>query len=160
MLLKLLFAVLLLFLFSNSVIASDEVACMEPTAAAISGLLPGMGKASLGKIGKYISMETASGEDDGGDYEAQIYHYSKYDIAVVRGIIDSITITSPEFLWANKIKLGMDRNKVAKKMKIAPVADDITSSHYVICSSAGDVYATFRYRDNKVTTIEIIIDRP
>jgi len=150
----------MLIMFSNPANASDENACIKSSVAAIAGLLPGMNKASLDKVNKYLGMETATGEDDGGDYEAQIYHYSKYDITIVRGIIDSISITSPELLWAQKIKIGTDRNLVEKHIKVAPVVNEITSSQYVVCSSAGDVYVIFNYHKNKIKTIEISIDRP
>jgi hypothetical protein len=160
MLLKPSLAFLLLFMFSNTANASDENACIKSSVAAIAGLLPGMDKASLDKVNKYLGMETATGEDDGGYYEAQIYHYSKYDITIVRGIIDSISITSPELLWAQKIKIGTDRNIVEKHIKVVPVVNEITSSQYVVCSSVGDVYAIFNYHNNKIKTIEVSIDRP
>lgn len=160
MLLKSSIAFLFLFMFNNTANASDENACIKSSVAAISGLLPGMNKASLDKVNNYISIETAKGEDDGGYYEAQIYHYSKYDITIVRGIIDSIFITSPELLWAQKIKIGTDRNIVEKHIKIAPVVNDKTSSQYSVCSSIGDVYAIFHYHNNKIKTIEISLDRP
>ena len=47
-----------------------------------------MNKNSLPGSDKYTSKETTTGEDDGGVYEAQIYHYAKYDITIVRGVID------------------------------------------------------------------------
>lgn len=158
MLLKLLLA--FLFVFSNTANAIDENACIESSLAAVSGLLPGMSRASLNKLNKSLSMETATGEDDGGYYEAQIYHYSKYDITIVRGIIDSILITSPDLLWAQKIKIGTDRNIVEKHIKPAPVFNDKTSSQYVICSGVGDVYVILGYHKNKIKNIEIVIDRP
>lgn len=160
MFLKLPLTFLFLFIFGNTANANDENACIEPSVAAISGLLPGMNKASLIKANKYIAVETATGEDDGGYYEAEIYHYSKYNITIVRGIIDSIRITSSDLLWAQKIRIGTDRNIVEKHINPAPVVNDKTSSQYVVCSGAGDVYAILRYDNNKIKTIEMVIDRP
>jgi len=149
-----------LFVFSSIAIANDENACIEPSVAEVTGLLPGMNKASLDKVNKYISIETGSGEDDGGYYEKQIYRYSKYDITIVRDIIDSILITSPEYLWAQKIKIGTDRSIVQKHIKPAPVIEDKISSQYVVCSNVGDVYVLFSYLNNKVKQIAVVIDRP
>lgn len=158
--LKLPLAFLMLFIFCNTAKSSDDNTCIKSSEAAISGLLPGMNKASLGKVDKYIVMETTTGEDDGGYYEAQIYHYSKYDITIVRDIIDSIIITSPEQLWAKKIKIGADRSLLEKYIKVTPVVNDKTSSQFLVCSNLGDVYAIFNYNNNKIQTIEIAIDRP
>jgi len=160
MLIKLALPVFFFILFMDTASAIGDDGCIESSLAAISGLLPGMDKASLDKASKFIAMETATGEDDGGYYEAELYHYAEYDITVVRGIIDAIAVTSPELLWAPKIKIGTDRSIVEKHIKVAPVVNDRASSHYVVCSSAGDVYAIFTYENNKVKTIETVIDRP
>lgn len=160
MLLKPSLVVFFLFVFTCTAIAIDESYCIDPAVAEVSGLLPGMNNASLNKINKHTSMDTGTGVDDGGYYEEQIYHYSKYDITIVRDIIDSILITSPEYLWARKIKIGTDRNIVENHLKPAPVIEDKISSQYVVCSNVGDVYVLFRYVNNKVKQIEIVIDRP
>jgi len=147
-------------MFSNTASAMGENTCMESSLAAISGLLPGMNKSTLNKINKHISMEIATGEDDGGNYEAQIYHYAIYDITIVRDQIDSIVITSPGVLWAQMIRIGTDRNIVEKYLILEPVVNDKDSAQYVVCSSAGDVYAILRYHKNKIKSIELVTDRP
>jgi len=158
--LKLPLAFLLLLILCNTAKSIDDNTCIKSSEAAISGLLPGMNKASLGKVGKHIAMETTTEEDDGGYYEAQIYHYSNYDITIVRDIIDSIIITSPEQLWAKKIKIGADRSLLEEHIIVTPVVNDKTSSQFLVCSNSGDVYAIFNYSNNKIQTIEIAIDRP
>jgi len=158
--LKLPLAFLLLLILCNTAKSIDENTCIKSSEAAISGLLPGMNKASLGKVGKHITMETTTEEDDGGYYEAQIYHYSKYDITIVRDIIDSIIIISPEQLWAKKIKIGADRSLLEEHIKVTPVVNDKTSSQFLVCTNTGDVYAIFNYKNDKIQTIEIAIDRP
>lgn len=150
----------ILVLFTSSINASEEQTCIEPSLVAISGLLPGMSKNSLPGSDKYTSKETTTGEDDGGVYEAQIYHYAKYDITIVRGVIDSIRITSPELLWAQKIKIGTDRKVVEKHIIPTPVVNEADSSQYVVCSSVGDVYAILQYHNNEIKSIEMVIDRP
>jgi len=147
-------------MFTSSINAIEEQTCIEPSLVTISGLLPGMNKDSLLSIDKYTTKETTIGEDDGGVYEAQIYHYAKYDITIVRGVIDSIRITSPEVLWAQKIKIGTDRKMVEKHIIPTPVVNEEDSSQYVVCSSVGDVYAILQYYKNEIKSIEMVIDRP
>lgn len=154
------FVFFFLFMLSGAATAIDGKTCIEPSVAEVSGLLPGMSKASLNSADKYISTETGTGVDDGGYYEEQIYHYSKYDITIVRDTIDSILITSPDYLWAQMIRIGTDRNIVENHLRPAPVVDEKTSSQYVVCTTEGDVYVLFRYLNNKVETIELVIDRP
>ena len=147
-------------MITGSINVIEEQACIAPSLVAISGLLPGMDKNSLLSIDKYTAKETTTGEDDGGVYEAQIYYYAKYDITVVRGVIDSILITSPDLLWAQKIKIGTDRNTAEKHLIRTPVVNEADSSQYVVCSSVGDVYAILQYHKNEIKSIELIIDRP
>jgi len=151
---------ILLMLITSSINAVEAQTCIEPSIVAISGLLPGMNKNSLPDIDKYTSKETTTGVDDGGVYEAQIYHYAKYDITIVRGVIDSIRITSTELLWAQKIKIGTDRKMVEKHIISTPVVDEEDSSQYLVCSSVGDVYAILQYHNNEIKSIEMVIDRP
>jgi len=160
MLLKPSLTVIFLVMFSNTASAMSENTCMEASLVAISGLLPGMNKSSLNKINKHISLEITTGEDDGGNYEALIYHYINHDITIVRDLIDSIRITSPELLWAQKIKIGADRNIADKYLIIEPVANDKDSSQYVICSDVGDVYTILRYQSSKIRSIELVKERP
>ena len=150
----------ILVMITSSVNAIEEQACIDPSLVAISGLLPGMDKKLLLSVDKYTTRGTTTGEDDGGVYEAHIYHYAKYDITVVRGVIDSILITSPDLLWAQKIKIGTDRKTAEKLLILNPVVNEADSSQYVVCSSVGDVYAVLRYYKNKIKSIELVIDRP
>ena len=145
---------------TGAVNTAEAQNCIEPSVASVSGLLPGMDKDALTNIDKYYSVETVTGEDDSGYYEALIFHYTQYKITIVHDMVDSIRITSPGYLWANNIKIGSDRKLIKKHITTAPVVDEIDTSQYLVCSSAGDVYAIFHYQKNKVTSIELAIDRP
>lgn len=158
--LNILLTFFILAIFTTLINAIEKQACIDPSIAAISGLLPGMDKNSLNSINKYTTKETTTGEDDGGAYKEKIYHYSKYDISIVRGVIDSIRITSPDLLWAQKIKFGTDRKIVEKHIIPAPVVNEDNSSQYVVCSNVGDVYAILQYYKNKIVSIKMVIDRP
>ena len=67
-----------------------------------------MDKDALKNIDKYYSVETVTGEDDSGGYGALIFNYAQYKITIVHDMVGSIRITSPEYLWAKKIKIGSD----------------------------------------------------
>ena len=64
-----------------------------------------MDKDALTNIDKYYSVETETGEDDSGYYEALVFHYAQYKITIVHDMVDSIRITSPGYLWAKNIKM-------------------------------------------------------
>jgi len=155
--------VLIFFLFatiSNAIMAIEKQTCIAPSTAAVSEILPGMNESILNRTENYITVTTTIEEDDGGDYEARKYHYAQYDITTVRGIIDSIRITSPDILWAKKIKIGTERKLVENHIISLPVSNEKNGSQYVVCSNVGDVYAIFQYYKNKVKSIKIVIDRP
>lgn len=160
MLPKLLVICFLLATVTNSIYASENPGCIDPAIVAVSGLVPGMEIKSLDSIDNYLSKETVTEEDDGGYYEAHTFRYEKYEITIVRGMVDSIRITSPDFLWIDNIKIGVDRNLVKKQITSTPVVDDKDSSQYLVCTNEGDVYTIFRYDDNRVKSIELIMDRP
>lgn len=157
---RLLLVCLFVFISTHSISAGEKINCIDPAIAAVSGFIPGMEIKSKNSLNNYLSEETVTEEDDGGYYEAHTFHYEKYDITIVRGMIDSIRITSPDFLWADNIKIGADRNFVEKHVIAAPVVNDKDSAQYVVCTDEGDVYTIFRYEDNKVKSIELIMDRP
>ena len=143
----------------NGMIHADNVRCLKEDLASIHGLMPGM-KASVGLPLNYLSVDAISGEDDGGYYTGQKYKYDKFEIITVRGYIDSIRITSPLISWAGTITIGMDRDKIDNSLEYARIYMDDTSSQYLVCSKAGDVYAILGFSANNLKSIEILIDRP
>ena len=126
----------------------------------IDGLIPGMNGKEILSLGEALSVETMTGEDDGGYYQAQIHHFEKYDITIVRGLIDSILVTSPDLIWAKRITIGTDRQAVEKALVPSPVVNEADSSQYPVCSETGDVYVIFHYYKNEVESIELVVDRP
>lgn len=142
---------------THSSIASD---CLAPSLVAVSGLVPGMEGNTVQQLGSLLSVETSDGEDDGGPYTAYIYHFADYDIDVVHNSIDLIRITNPDYLWAGKIRSGSDRESVLQQLLIKPVVNEEDTTQHVICSDAWDVYAILQYRDNRVTDIRLVLDRP
>lgn len=153
-------ATLFWLIVSATSVAAAAPSCLDPSRAAVSGLVPGMDGTAINQVEHTLSVETNDGEDDSGTYTAYTYHFAFYDIDVVHGMIDVIEITSPEFIWAGKIQIGSERKQVMQQIGVKPVADDEDSSQYVICSDAGDVYAILGYKNNRVTDIRLVLDRP
>jgi len=50
---------------------------------------------ALGSLGKALRVTTDSGEDDGGRYQVQTYHYRDLDFDDVRGFLDRLATRSP-----------------------------------------------------------------
>jgi hypothetical protein len=151
---------LILFIINALSVAADVPSCLDPSLAAVSGLVPGMDGTAIHQVEDLLSVETSDGEDDSGTYTAYTYHFAHYDIDVVYGMIDVIDITRPEFKWTGKIQIGSERKQVIQQMGINPIVDDEDASQYVICSDAGYVYAILGYKDNRVTKIQLVLDRP
>jgi hypothetical protein len=73
-----------LFVFANTAHSLNDNACIEPSVAAVAGLVPGMDKKAINAISKYSSLETGTGVDDGGQYTSLIYHFTEFKITVVQ----------------------------------------------------------------------------
>jgi hypothetical protein len=136
-----------------------EVECIDEDLASIYGLKPGQ-QAKGYLPSNYHSVESLSGEDDGGFYVANKYIYEQFEVNTVRGHVDSIVIASPDLVWAEGIKLGMNRSDVEHALGLARVYTDESLSQYLVCSEAGDVYTLLRFRRNRLESVEVAIDRP
>lgn len=152
-------AFLILFTGAAGSVDAAEVQCIDKDHSSIYGLMPG--QPAKGYLpDNYQSVEAYTGEDDGGIYVAEKHIYDQFEINTVRGFIDSIVITSPDLLWAGRIKIGMNRGDVEHFLGFAPVYTDDSSSQYLVCSEVGDVYALLRFTQKRLESIEIVIDRP
>lgn len=143
----------------NGMVHADDVRCMDQDLASVHGLIPGI-KESTNLPLNYMSVEAVYGVDDGGDYTGQKYEYGTFEVTTVRGDIDTIRITSPLISWAEKISIGMERDKIDDSLEYARVYKDETSSQYLVCSNAGDIYAILGFSEGYLKSIEILIDRP
>lgn len=149
----------LLLLFNGASVAT-EVRCLSQDIASIQGLIPGMSEKEIASAEAYLSVESVTGEDDGGGYIGQKYIFKSFELIVVRGLIDSLRITSPSLIWAGGIKLLMNRDSVEQLLGYAQVFKGENSSQYLVCSSVGDVYAVLDFENNLLQNIEIALDRP
>lgn len=138
---------------------ATEVRCIDSELAEIRGLSPGT-KPGEETLKNYLSVESISGEDDGGGYRGKKYIYNDYEVTVVRGKIDSISITSPNIPWVGRIRLGADRSDTERWLAPYRVYNDDKSSQYLVCSNYEDVYAILYYEQERLVRIEVLIDRP
>ena len=93
------FLIVALFLISSPLYAAQSHSCLPVQEVLINGLFPTQPSEILKNLPKPINTTIGYGEDDGGTYKGTTYEYSNYKLEVVRGIIDSITITSPKQEW-------------------------------------------------------------
>jgi hypothetical protein len=152
------FILLGLMIISGTCHAAD-VSCIDSNIAEIRGLIPDT-KPSEEMLKNHLSVESVSGENDGGGYQGKRYIFNDYEVTVVRGKIDSISITSPNILWLGRIRLGTGRSEIERWLAPYRVYGDDTSSQYLVCSSYGDVYAILYYEQGRLKRVEFLIDRP
>ena len=148
-----------LFIGFGGLAYADEIQCINQDIASIQGLEPGL-KAIGNLPANFQSVESVSGEDDGGRYSGKKYKYEHFEVITVRGEIDSIRISSPHILWIEKIRIGMDRRQVENTLGYARVYIDDDTSQYLVCSDAGDVYAVLNYKLKQLESIEVLAERP
>jgi hypothetical protein len=148
-----------LFIGFGGLACAGEIQCINQDIASVQGLKPGL-KASGNLPANYKSVETISGEDDGGQYSGKKYKYEHFEVITVRGHIDSIRISSPLILWIEKIRIGMDRGQVENALGYARIYNDDETSQYLVCSDTGDVYAVLNYNINQLESIEVLVERP
>ena len=68
------------------------------------GSLSSVASDSLGKV---LRVTTDSGEDDGGRYEVQTFHYRDVELADVRGFVDRLATRSPEVATPSGLRPGL-----------------------------------------------------
>jgi hypothetical protein len=154
------FLIVALLLISSPSRAAESHACLPIQEVLINGLFPTQPSEKLKKLPKPLKKTYGFGEDDGGTYKGTTFEYSNYKLEVVRGLIDSITITSPEQEWYKGITVGMSRNKIKQLIGSSPVAEGKNQDQYITCESTADVYAILDYENNQLKTITLIMDRP
>lgn len=151
---------LLLLLICVGAYAEEQARCIGSQLVEVDGMLPGQSGALLESQRAFLEKESVGGEDDGGGYIGQKFTFRKYQVVTVRGFIDSIRITSPSLLWAHGIRLSADRASIDRALGFAEVFRGDNDSQYLVCSDIGDTYAVLKYEKNKLTDIEVVIERP
>lgn len=134
--------------------------CIDPSAAAIAGLHPGMPESSLAGRPLQRSNEPVKGEDDGGTYLGARYLHPDYEVIIVRGSVDEVSTASVRISWYRGIKTGMRRQQVGDLLARTPVATQDAVDTYAVCSVADDAYALLYYRGDSLIRIRLIQERP
>jgi hypothetical protein len=140
--------------------ASEVTPCIAANKAAINEFVPGQDKRRITNKSKPLETRKYSGQDDGGVYTATLLKYKNYEIQIVRELIDSVSTSSPDVIWAENIKIGDTRSIIDKRIGYAKVSNSKDEAQYLICSDVGDVYAILHFVSNILTRIQLVIDRP
>jgi hypothetical protein len=69
--------------------------------------LTSLSSEAFGILGKPVRVTTDSGEDDGGRYQVQTYHYLDLDFDDVRGFVDRLATRSPAVATPSGVRPGL-----------------------------------------------------
>ena len=149
-----------LLLTSGPSSADESRSCLPTRDVKIYDLFPNQPAEQLDNLPKPLKTTFGFGEDDGGTYKETTLEYAIYSLAIVRGVIDSITLISPEYKWYKGITIGMSRAKIRELLGSSLVAEGDNSDQYITCEAKADVYAILDFVDRKLTKITLIAERP
>ena len=65
-----------------------------------------------GKLGEPLRITEGSGEDDGGQYTENTYHYADMEISIVRGAVDRIFTDTPHVIVEPGLRVGLSRAEI------------------------------------------------
>ena len=140
--------------------ANETQTCLPVQKIKINTLFPNQSAEKLNTLPKPTKTSYGFGEDDGGTYKGTTFEYPEYRVEIVRGVIDSITLISPEYKWYKDISIGMNKDKVRGLLGKSLVAEGNSQDQYITCEATSDVYAILDFADHKLTKITLITDRP
>ena len=149
-----------LLLVSTPSNANEPQSCLPVQKIKINTLFPNQPAEKLNTLPKPTKTSYGFGEDDSGTYKGTTFEYPEYKVEIVRGVIDSIILISPEYKWYKDIKIGMSRDRVRELLDKSLVAEGNSQDQYITCESTADVYAILDFTDQKLTRITLITDRP
>lgn len=139
---------------------ATAAACLPAPEAAIDGLVPGQDERVVTDRPTPIATKKLQGEDDGGAYTATLLKYERYQVIIVRELVDSVSTRSPAITWLSGIKVGNSRSQIDGRIGYARVYDSDDEAQYLVCSEVGDIYAILRFESGILTEIEVVLDRP
>ena len=140
--------------------ASEVTSCIATSKAAINGFVPGQNEHRITNKSESLKTEEYDGEDDGGSYTATLIKYKNYEIELVRELIDKVSTSSPDVIWAENIRIGDVRSTIDSRIGYAKVSNSKDQAQYLICSDVGDVYAILRFASDTLARIQLAIERP
>jgi len=145
---------------TNVLGSSEAYPCIPAHEVAIEGLFPGQSERVLEERPKPQEVKKSKGEDDGGEYTATTMKYARCQVVIVRETVDSVSTSSPAVIWVQHIKVGDLRSEIDRRIGYAKVADSKDETQYLVCSEADDVYAILNFSSDKLSAIEVVVDRP
>lgn len=145
--------------------------CMAAAEFRIGNLRLDGDLATLTPLGAPNALSRGFGEDDGGDYVATTYHFGGLDVTTVRGGIDVIEATAPNWSTPGGLKPGMDRARAIALLGQEPRAEHLNGGTYSLVSCpewrqgklVWDFSSYFEFgfgADGRLSFIRLATDRP
>ena len=120
----------------------------------------------LEAVGKPRSITHGGGEDDGGMYDIETYHYDHLQIDIVRGRVDRIYTTSDKVAMPSGIRVGYTMDQVIQILGRKPRDWQGTQSEFniVTCPVNGkwvqEDYVSLKFSNKVLISIEYVANRP
>lgn len=141
--------------------------CIPFTHFGVSGLRLGVLEDEIIKtLGKPKSRSDGTGEDDGGNYTETRYNYDGFNVYAVRGDVDRIVVVGSLVSLESGIKVGMTVEQVFNIFGRTPkywnenLKNGRNEISFFPCYDPVDIYAIFKFKENKLNEIEFVVDRP
>jgi hypothetical protein len=104
--------------------------CVATSEFSVAGLQLYDDMAALHLLGSPNSLARGFGEDDGGGYVLNTYHYGGLEVDVVRGRIDRIEARSPHWPMPAGLVAGMEREEAIALLGREPDPDHLHDGVY------------------------------
>ncbi len=92
--------------------------CLPPSEFQLQGVaLTSLASMALETLGKSLRVATDSGEDDGGRYEVQTFHYRSLEFDDVRGFVDRVATHSPQVATPSGLRPGLSLEGVRRVLR-------------------------------------------
>lgn len=113
-------------------------------------------------LGNPKGTTQGTGEDDGGYYTETAYSYDGFNVYAVRGDVDRIVVRKSSVVLKSGIKIGMAVGEVFKIFGRVPKSwlEEQDEVSFFPCETPADIYAIFKFKENKLNEIEFVVDRP
>ena len=142
--------------------------CLPPSEFQLQGIeLHADGGSPASTLGRPARTTITTGEDDGGRYEIQTYHYPALSIDVVRGMVDRLMTRSPGVSTPSGLRPGLtfDAANTLLKTKGIVLKQRADTVDIGTCSPSSEIiledYLTLMFdRSGHLQVLELSVARP
>ena len=105
--------------------------CLPPSEFQLRGVaLTSLSSMARKTLGPPLRVKTGTGEDDGGRYEVQTFHYRDLEFEDVRGFVDRLETHSPQVTTPSGLQVGLSfeavqQNLLGQGVRVPASADTI-----------------------------------